>query len=221
MLGLLQVVPGDVAQTNLTPLLLDAADEFPAGEGAPLKCAFAAQRRTDCIRSVALVWLHAGQLGCASCVLLSQSYHWPLLPSERPLADPSLLISIEAWTVRRGTMQLIPNFYRQLAPGKVRRNRPAAGLPEIARSNAAILLTKPQPLGAVITTMLLPPCQPRPAEGPCCLASQEGQRPRQPAALRRPGRQRLAAARAGGGRAGAQVVAAALPHLLLMAGGGV
>lgn len=29
----LQVVPGDVAQTNLTPLLLDAADEFPAGEG--------------------------------------------------------------------------------------------------------------------------------------------------------------------------------------------
>ena len=28
-----QVVPGDVAQTNLTPLLLDAADEFPAGEG--------------------------------------------------------------------------------------------------------------------------------------------------------------------------------------------
>lgn len=38
-------------------------------------------------------------------------------PAERPLPDPSLLLSIEAWTVRRGQMVRVPNFYRQVRPG--------------------------------------------------------------------------------------------------------
>lgn len=109
------------SDTHLIPLELEPGDEYLAGEGeagtacvgpclwfAPvLKICPPPCQRIAC-------WARQGHPHQPKRPCLAAPSHGP--STERPLADPSLLLTIEGWTVRRGKLVPVPSFYCQVGP---------------------------------------------------------------------------------------------------------
>lgn len=114
------ILEEDTEETNLNPLVLDAADEWVPSEGecsaVPLLCRGPVALQVAGGRSRLLAFVSGKVYVSKSRPVWSTRFvplcsHSP--PAEPALPDPSLLVCIDSFTVQRGQMVRVPNFYYQ------------------------------------------------------------------------------------------------------------
>lgn len=109
----------DTQKTNLNPLLLDASEDFAPREGearpgAAARPACAAHRCALLAASTQAQQTARRSASTSPEPSVGPRPHPPVAPAERPLPDPSFVIAIDSFTVTRGQLVRVPNFFYQV-----------------------------------------------------------------------------------------------------------